>query len=181
MYIANTLKLWAVTLAAYPLAPVAVLTADEHGLLSERFKFLEVFDNPGYNGMLAEESCKDWPSRYGKKLALVLWLWRNKAYTYAASLRAPYPDFSTLKKSVAGVEDPPKWGPWYYKETLESSNGKYHEGRYGFSFGKFQLYFKTGWKLKGLIKDPNWHPTKEEWDKGYDGIFTGFVIRSDSL
>lgn len=181
MLITNVLKLWVAKMSAYPLAPIAVMLADDKGVLSSTFKYLEVIDNPGFDGMLVEESCKDWPSKYGKKGALVLWLWRNKAYTYSASLRAKYPDFRTIKKSVKGTEDPPKWGFWYYKETIESSSGIIYEGRYGFSFGKFQLYLKTGWKIKGIIKDPNWYRTKEEWNKGYEGLFTGIVLRSDRL
>jgi hypothetical protein len=104
----------------------------------------------------------------------VFWLYRNKCYTLRLSWRAKI-DYANCEVKVWGDVAPPKFGPYSFRVQVN----EYWEGRYGFSFFKFTLYIKTGWKLKGLVS--GWRPTEEELKTKPVGLFTGIAPRSEGL
>jgi hypothetical protein len=65
----------------WPVVPVAVLLADKEGRLPHIFRWWETHDNLGYAGLDEEETVRKFTEKYGKRLGLIRWLWRNKAYT----------------------------------------------------------------------------------------------------
>ena len=79
-----TLAIW----LAYPLVPLAVWLADQEGRLPPLFRWLETHDNLGWKGPLSEPDVKTTYERYGPKIGLIRWLWRNKAYTLRYWMRA---------------------------------------------------------------------------------------------
>jgi hypothetical protein len=88
----------------WPIVPVAVLLADKEGRLPRIFRWWETHDNLGYAGLDEEETVRKFTEKYGKRLGLIRWLWRNKAYTlrYDLGMRLDDHDWTITKVRVSG-------------------------------------------------------------------------------
>lgn len=163
-----------VELLAYPVVPVAVLFANkETGRLPKIFQWWETHDDLGWGAGTYEHAVKAVFDKYGKRIALIYWLWRNKAYTFSNKFRAN-PDFDNIQKYESGVRVPPKFGPYYSYYEISDSKNKWFDLFLGVSFVKFHLYFRCGWKIKPIVID-NVKPTATS----ATGMFSGISIRSD--
>ena len=164
------------TILAYPIVPIAVLLADkETGRLPKFLRWFETHDDLGWGAGTYEEPIGKAYAKYGKRIALILWLWRNKAYTFRNKIRVDS-DYSVMTLSHGGSEVPPKYG--FYREYITMYDGmtkkKWFDLFLGCSFGKFHMYFRLGWKLK-----PIWKDRKKPDGKSATGMFSGISIRSD--
>lgn len=154
---------WAGQLLAYPLVPLAVLFADKDGRLPRLFRWLETHDALGWAGPMTEPSVSATTAKWGRKVGLIRWLWRNKAYTLRHWLRARITD--DMPREQTGTSVPARWG----YSSWSCRIGPYWEWQPRFGLGAFHLYIRAGWKLKPYF----------EGGSSAAGIFTGVSIRSD--
>lgn len=154
------------TLLAYPLVPVAVLFCDKGGRLPWLFKWLETHDALGWSGPLTEHATTMTTQKYGQRVGLVRWLWRNKAYTLRYWLRARVTPEMT-KHSWGNLENS-GWGfsHWY------GQVGPYWEYQPTINLGDYKIYMRIGWKMTPYFKTPNKL-------KMSAGIFSGLSFRTD--
>ena len=164
------------TILAYPIVPIAVLFADkETGRLPKIFRWFETHDDLGWGAGTYEEPIGKAYLKYGKRVALILWLWRNKAYTFRNKIRvdSDYSDYGIVQ---SGSTVPPKYG--FYRELFVlydlKAKKEYFDLFLGCSFGKFHVYLRMGWKLK-----PIWKDRKKPDGESATGMFSGISIRSD--
>lgn len=153
-------------LLAYPLAPIAAALADGEGRLPRILRWMETHDNLGWSGPLSEPASAATTAKYGRRIGLLRWLWRNKAYTLRYWMRARVtPD---MAKASKGDAVPARWG----YSSWSGRVGPYWEWQPRFGFGSFHLKLRCGWKMKPYFdSDGPYLPSA--------GIFTGISIRSD--
>lgn len=154
------------TLLAYPLVPVAVLLCDKDGRLPWLFRWLETHDNLGWKGPLTEGATTTVTERFGRKVGLIWWLWRNKCYTLRYWMRARVTE--DMERVQCGTLDEPTHGFSYWFGRV----GPYWEFQPRFAFGRGQLYMRIGWKMVPYFKTPNKLNLAA-------GIFQGVTPRSD--
>lgn len=165
-----------VVILSYPIVPLAVLFADkETGRLPKIFRWFETHDDLGWGAGTYEHAIGDAYKKYGKRIALILWLWRNKGYTFRNKFRVDT-DYVNYTVSHKGSDVPPRKGFYYELITLEDKvkRKKWFDLFLGCSFVKFHIYFRLGWKLK-----PIWKDGKKPTTKSATGMFSGLSIRSD--
>ena len=163
------------TILAYPLVPIAVMLADEEtGRLPKYLRWLETHDDLGWGAGRYEEPIGKAYEKYGKKVALIFWLWRNKAYTLRNKFRVKS-TFQYFRINQKGSAIPPKFGPYftYYNLKDLQTDKSWFDLYLGFAFGKFYLYSRMGWKLKPIYEG---HIPK---DNEATGMFIGIGVRSD--
>lgn len=163
---------FALMLLAYPLVPIAVSLADKNGRLPKAFRWFETHDDLGWGAGTYEHAVKAVFDKYGKRVALIYWLWRNKAYTFRNKLRAR-PNFDTMTVHQTGTDKPPKWGFFYSKWVVKDQGKEWFDTFAGCSFGKFHVYLRMGWKVKPIVQGQR--PTEQD----ATGMFSGISIRSD--
>lgn len=168
-FLLDSLRVFVAELLVYPLAPLAVRQADAEGRLPQWARWMETVDDLGWGAGVYEPAIATIYAESGKEAALVAWLRRNKAYTLRAGLRANPAPGTPIKSS--GSKEPPKFGPWRWSVDI----GQWWERRYGFSFVKFHMSIRAGWKLTpyldGWPADPATSAT---------GIFIGASVRTDN-
>ena len=171
-FILLTILNWIIILLAFPVVPIAVMMANKEGRLPKIFRWYETHDDLGWGAGTYEHAVKEVYEKRGKRIALIYWLWRNKAYTFRNKLRAN-PNFDTMIVSEKGAKIPPKFGPYFSHYTVKDKKQKWFDTFIGFSFIKFHLYLRCGWKVKPIVEGQR--PT----DKDATGMFSGISIRSD--
>lgn len=160
---------------AYPLVPIAVLFADpETGRLPRGFRWLETFDDLGWEGGMYEPQVRAVHERWGRRAGLIYWLWRNKAYTLHNYFRAQ-PNYGDMTLTQSGATTPPKWGPFYWLGRVRSSTGSWFDLQAGIGLGIFYIYARMGWKIRPLFSGDRPGPD----DKSATNMFTGISLRSD--
>lgn len=152
------------TALAYPLVPVAVLLCDANGRLPWAFRWLETHDALGWQGPLTEPATRKTTERFGRKVGLIRWLWRNKAYTLRYWLRARVTD--DMARTFSGDDVPKRWGYSHWFGQI----GPYWEWNPRLGFGAVHLHLRIGWKMK---------PYFVGLPSLTAGMFTGVSIRSD--
>jgi hypothetical protein len=171
-----TVYVFLAEILAFLLSPVAALTADKEGRLLGIFRWMETFDNLGWEGPQSEPAVKKYFDK-SKKLGLMIWLIRNKAYTLRAKFRA-LPDYATMQVKAIGNPVPPKFGPWYWKGVVKDRDNTWFNMKLGFGFfGIWYSYLNIGWKLGRYLERKT--PTAEELKVSPVGIFIGVSLRSD--
>ena len=173
-FLALSFVMFILELLVYPLVPIAVLFADKDGRLPKGFRWLETHDALGWGAGTYEPPIQAIYEKYGKQIAMIMWLWRNKAYTLRHNLRAN-PNYDTMILQSSGVMVPPKWGFFYWKGTVVDGTNSWFELVLGISFGKFYIFLRNGWKLKPYFNGDR--PTN--LNTTAVGMFVGFSIRSD--
>lgn len=176
-------------LLAYPLAPIGAALADEDGRLPAWLQWLETHDQPGWDGPFSVEPTRELIYLGFRRLALTRWLWRNKAYRLASWLGVKIdndeesPFNSTHIFSVRSSSEfvPPKWGPSFWHGSIEMNDGRiFWELQPRFSFGKFVIYARIGWKVLAYCKSAyyGWPVPKPQ---GQNGMFNAVSPRIKSL
>lgn len=173
-FICLSVVMFILELLAYPLVPIAVFFADETGRLPKGFRWLETHDSLGWGAGTYEPAIQEIYEKHGEKIALIVWLWRNKAYTLRHKLRAN-PNYETMVLQSSGVMVPPKWGFFHWKGTIIDGTKSWFELVLGISLGKFHIFLRNGWKLKPYFNGDR--PTN--LNTTAVGMFIGFSIRSD--
>lgn len=168
-------------IAAYPLAPVAAYFCDDNGRLPVGLRWLETHDQPGWIGPASIPSLSDMMHLGFPRIALMRWLWRNKAYRLAGTLgiKVKYYHHASHINS-GGSLVPPPWGPSLWWGVLTYQGRTYWELQPRFSaFGRV-AYLRIGWKIIGYCRG-----TKEGrlWPdpSGQDGMFNAVSPRLKSL
>lgn len=156
------------TLAAYPLAPIAVALADSDGRLPLPLQWLETHDAPGWIGPMTEVATIKTTERFGRRIGMVHWLWRNKAYRLRHWMRARI----TRDMPIAerGTSIPARWGFSYWRGDV----GPYWELQPRLGLGRVHIYLRIGWKLKPIFD-------AGRWPDGLSpvGMYTGITPRMD--
>lgn len=153
-------------LLAYPLVPIAVIFADADGRLPRFLRWLETHDALGWLGPMSEPAVAATVEKYGKRIGLIRWLWRNKVYTLRHWMRARITD--DMPRNQSGQSVPARWGYSSWSGRI----GPYWEWQPRFGFGGFHVYLRCGWKMKPYFdSDGPYMPSA--------GIFTGVGLRTD--
>lgn len=155
---------------AYPLVPVAVYFANEAGRLPGLFWWLETSDHLGWEGPQVVEPTRNKTARYGRKIGLMFWLWRNRAYALQFRMGIPK-DRAWNITALRGTATPPSWGfSWFYGAVTTPHDGReYFEFQPRLSVAGFVLYIRIGWKIAG-------NPPGGKGGSG--GMYTGFTPRT---
>ena len=135
--------------------PVAVLQADEDGRLPRWAWWLETFDNLGWEGLFEEETLTKrynfWQERlddwWARRITLMTWLWRNKAYALRSSMGVHLPDLKTFRVVwQLGTFSKPRI--FNLSIIIVEINDKwYFEAQPRLGWGGVYLYLRIGWKL----------------------------------
>jgi hypothetical protein len=168
----STITFVAVPLSV-PLVPLGVAMADDRGRLPHALRWLETPDALGWGAGTYEPTIKKIYDKHGKRAALTVWLWRNKAYGLRHAMRAT-PDYKTMKLTESGVRVPPKQGPWFWHGRVTDKGRSWFEHHQGMSFGRVHLSVRAGWKLKPYFDGHRPAPGKTA-----TGMFNGVTIRMD--
>lgn len=171
-WLAYSLLNFVIVLLAYPVVPLAVLLADKEGRLPKYLRWFETHDDLGWGAGTYEHPIGEAYRKYGKRVALIFWLWRNKAYTFRNSIRAT-PDYGFMRVNSYGATLPPKFGPYASLYTVSSHGKTWFDLFVGFSFFKFFIYLRMGWKVKPIVEGQRPGPNSAT------GMFSGISIRSD--
>ena len=171
-FIGLTILMFVAQILAFPLVPIAVALADGSGRLPKWLRWLETHDALGWGAGTYEPAIKKIYDKYGKRIALIVWLWRNRAYTLRQQFRYT-PDYATMQQDSFGIDVPPKWGFFHWYGKLTDKNGSVFEYMPGVGLGKFHLYSRIGWKLKPYFKG------ERPDGMGATGMFIGISLRSD--
>jgi hypothetical protein len=161
------------TTSAYPLVPIAILFVNKDGRLPWIFKWLETHDNPGWSGPLSEKDTREKTEKYGQKIGLMFWLWRNRANRATSILSADIYEIDRRYESGTWNQNIKGFSCWY-----GCING-YFELQPSYGFTSTRIYVRIGWKMK-----PYFNPNMTEWPKlgsGSNGMYTGITPRSDGL
>lgn len=162
------------------LTPLAVLFIDENGRLPRIFHWMETHDDLGWSGPLSVDATRRKTEKYGRKIGMMFWLWRNQAYSAQYKLFSiPYLTRKLETRPIfeSGTIEIPKYGPSYSFTIVEVERKKYFELQPRLSLGKLLIYFRIGWKVQGLpaiIKNGG-------YPVGSQGMFTGFTPRTDVI
>lgn len=152
-------------LLCYPLAPIAALLADKDGRLPWLLRWMETPDNLGWDGPAEEPAVSKFSN---KRFALMIWLWRNKAYRLRFMMKAKVTQ-DMPRKQTGPLDPPPSSGFTFWKGSV----GPYWEARPMYAFKTFKIYMRIGWKMSPYF-GKNW-PS----DGGSAGMFAGASIRTD--
>jgi hypothetical protein len=152
----------------WPIVPVAVLLADKEGRLPRIFRWWETHDNLGYAGLDEEETVRKFTEKYGKRLGLIRWLWRNKAYTLRYDLGMRLDDHDWTITKIRGSEEHRKIGPSYLYVEGTANGKRFFEFLPSLGLYWIRIYARIGWKLSGLLDGVN---------GGSSGIYTGITPR----
>jgi hypothetical protein len=163
------------TILAYPLVPIAVAFADNTGRLPRWAPWMETPDALGWGAGTYEPPIKKAFDKYGKRYALVRWLWRNAAYRlkFWMGMHVENYDYSQVTFSSVGAFDPPMWGVSLWSAKAIYRGRTYFDIRPSLSLGSFYIYLLIGWKLKPYIsgyfpREPN-----------AAGMFSGITPRTE--
>lgn len=171
-WLTKTVLLWIAQLSVFFLAPVAALLANKDtGRLPSYLKWMETFDVLGWDGPLSEPAVAKIFNKYEKRVAMTVWLWRNKAYTLREKWRVPRNEEFVVQHR--GTILPAKKGYSYLYVTVETEGKTYFEFQPRVGFGSFMLYLRVGWKLQPYVYDENAYKYPST------GIFQGLTPRSD--
>ncbi len=157
----------------WPLVPIAVLLADKDGRLPKGLRWLETHDDLGFGALDQEPAVEAFAKKWGKRIGLIRWLWRNKAYTLRYRMGIPMHTEKVSWRVVRQYGDRPKRkGLSALWVSVEANGKRYFEFQPSLSFGsKGRVYFRIGWKLEPFIRNPN--------PSGSTGMFTGITPRLD--
>lgn len=168
-YIANIL--------AFPLVPIGVMLADENGRFPKWLRWLETPDALGWGAGNYEPAIKNIYDKRGRRVALIAWLWRNRAYGLAAKWRAT-PNYDTMVMRSYGTQNVFKNAPAWWLGTITDGDRWWFEFSFAIRFGNlFAIGMRNGWKLLPFF---NGH-RPEDFNTTASGLFSGISIRSDSV
>lgn len=154
------------------LVPVAVAFADKDGRLPRPFRWLETHDNLGFAGLDTEPDVQTFTAKWGRRIGLVRWLWRNKAYTLRYRLGIPFHRPIPVEWKVLSVRGAVKpQGVSCLWIVVEAGGKRYFELQPGYGWGGKRLYMRIGWKLYRLAMYPGDYPN------GSTGMYTGITPR----
>ena len=172
-----TLIEWIANVLTIPLVPIAVLMADKEGRLPKGFRWLETPDALGWGAGTYEPVIMNVFEKYGKRIALIRWLWRNRAYGLAAKWQAK-PNYDTMVLRSYGTQAVFKNAPAWWLGTITDGDKWWFEFSFAVRFGNlFVLGFRTGWKLLPFFQGHR----PEDFTTSATGLFTGISPRSDSI
>ncbi len=160
-YLLIWLIAWPLT---YILAPIAAVTAQSQtGRLPWILQWMETHDAPGWEGPQTEHAT----AKHSRRVGLMLWLMRNKAYRLRWWMRARPIDMNNVKQW--GTVYPPKYGPSFWLGSVDG----YFEFQPRLSWGGGYLFARLGWKMKpamlGIVPD----------ESNAAGIFSFSPLRHD--
>lgn len=165
------------SILSIPLVPIAVTLADKDGRLPKPLRWLETPDALGWGAGTYEPDIQKWYDRLGKRGALVMWLWRNRAYGLAAKWRAT-PNYETMTLKSYGTQDVFANAPAWWLGVIEDGDNKWFEFSFAIRFGNlFALGMRTGWKLLPFFVGHR----PENFENTATGLFTGVSLRSSSV
>lgn len=172
-----TIVEWVFNILALPIVPLAVLLADDQGRLPTLFRWFETPDDLGWGAGTYEPAIKSVYDRYGKRVALVVWLWRNRAYGLSAKWRAT-PNYDTMVMKSYGTQGVFRNAPAWWVGTITDGDRWWFEFSAALRFGDLFVFgFRTGWKLLPFFDGHR----PEDFSRTATGLFTGISIRSDSV
>lgn len=151
--------------------PIGVVMADGDGRLPRVFRWWETHDNLGYSGLDQERDVKEFAKKWGNRIGLIRWLYRNKAYTLRYRLGIPFHDSDRLTWRVLSAKGS-VWdnGPFWLWAYVEVAGKRYFEFQPGFAIGGRRLYVRIGWKVAPLV-------SAKDYPTGSTGMFTGITPR----
>lgn len=164
-------------LLAFPLVPIAVLLADSEGRLPKALRWLETPDALGWGAGYYETFIKGIYDSFGKHAGMIMWLWRNRAYSLSAKWQAT-PNYSTMVMRSYGTPGVFKNAPAWWVGTIADGNRWWFEFSFAIRVGNlFSIGMRTGWKLLPFFDGSR----PEDFTKTATGIFTGVTLRTDSV
>lgn len=164
-----------IRLFALLIVPYAVLFLDQDGRLPWLFRWLETHDDLGWSGPLSVEATRTKTEKYGRRIGMMFWLWRNQAYAaqyYLFSIPFLTKDVTITDVKYWGQIYRPERGLWWAFVTIRANGKKYFEFRFGWVFPAFALFVRTGWKLVPIAQG-------QIPPVGSTGMFTGLTPRLD--
>ncbi len=177
LFLPLTVANWLAAILALPLVPIAVRFADPLGRLPKGLQWLETPDALGWGAGTYEPSINKVYQKHGKRIALIWWLWRNRAYSFAHRFQCR-PDFSQCVMRSYGTPGVFKHAPSWWFGTIKQGDKWYFEFAAAVPIGKlFVLGTRCGWKLLPFFQGHR----PENYATSASGIFSGITIRTDSL
>lgn len=176
-FFAFTLVEWIANIIAFPLVPVAVLFANKQGRLPLGLRWLETPDALGWGAGTYEPEIQKIYEKFGARMSMIIWLWRNRAYGLSAKWQAT-PNYDTMVLRSYGTPAVFKNAPAWWLGTITDGNRWWFEFSFAVRFGNlFALGTRTGWKLLPFFQGHR----PEDFKTTATGLFTGISIRSDSV
>lgn len=168
--------LWVAEIASVFLNPIAVMLADSAtGRLPKIFRWMETPDALGWGAGYYEPAIAKIYDNYGKRIALIVWLWRNRIYALADYWNADFTRKETTLKDWGTREVFKHPNHWWFG-TMQDGKSWRFEFSFAISvFGKFNIGMRTGWKLIQFFVNPDWYDNPEARDTG---VFTGVTLRT---
>jgi len=160
-----------IRLASLVLAPVAVLTLNSEGRPWWVFRWIETHDDIGWNGPLTERPTREKTEKYGRRVGMMFWWWRNQAYSAQYHLFSIPIDAEYTDVKLWGQLRRPERGLWWAYVTVKANGKPYFEFRVGWVFSAVTIYVRVGWKVVPIAQGKK--------AKGSTGMFTGFTPRTD--
>lgn len=177
LFLPLTVANWLVSGLAFLLVPVGVLLADNSGRLPKWLQWFETPDALGWGAGTYEPNIYKIYHRFGKRIALIWWLWRNRAYGFAHTVQCQ-PDFSQCVMHSYGTQGVFKHAPSWWLGTIKQGDKWHFEFAAAVPVGKlFVLGTRCGWKLLPFFQGHR----PENYTTSASGIFSGITIRTDSL
>ncbi len=172
--------IWIAKILALPLVPIAVLFADKDGRLPYYLRWLETHDDLGWMAGYYEPDIKKWYDNYGERIALIMWLWRNRAYTLGNYWRCS-PNWNTARFKSYGTKEVFKNPNSWWLGTVRYDRKWFFEFSFAISvFGKFNIGLRSGWKLIPFFVMDREYLKAQDPDKMSAGSFNGISIRTTS-
>ena len=172
-----TLVEWVFNLLALPVVPIAVMLADEEGRLPKFLRWFETPDALGWGAGTYEPAIKKVYDERGKRVALIMWLWRNRAYGLSSKWSAR-PNYDTMVMKSYGTQGVFRNAPAWWLGTITDGDKWWFEFSFAVRFGNlFVLGFRNGWKLLPFFDGHR----PADFSTTATGLFTGISIRSDSV
>lgn len=171
-----TVFCWCAEILAIFLTPLAVYLADSDGRLPKYLRWMETPDALGWGAGYYEPAIKKVFDKYGKKVALGVWLLRNRVYGLGTVWRC-FPEYDTMVLKSYGTKNVFDNAPGWWLGTIQDKSGWYFE----FSFAVrvlnlFSIGMRTGWKLL-----PFFNGHRPEDRSTATGIFAGITFRSSGV
>jgi len=162
---------------AFPLVPLCVMLADSQGRLPKGFRWLETPDALGWGAGRYEPTINSIYEKFGKRIALIAWLLRNRAYGLAAKCQAT-PNYDTMIMKSYGTPGVFRNAPAWWLGTITDGNRWWFEFSFAVRVGNlFVIGVRTGWKLLPFFDGSR----PEDFSTTATGLFMGITPRTDSI
>ena len=177
LFLPWTIFCWLAEILAIILTVPAVYTADKTGRLRPWLRWMETPDDLGWRAGYYEPAIKAIYDKHGEKIALVVWLLRNRVYGLGSQWRCS-PSYDTMTLRCWGTPGVFSNAPAWWFGTVQYGDKWFFEFSFAVRFGNlFNLGMRSGWKLLPFFTGHR----PENFATTATGIFAGITLRSSGV